>query len=134
MTGNAPVPGVVVPKVKTCIMAYKIAIASNNGESVNQHFAKAQNFLIYEILEAKVEFIEDRIVNTGFNENPQTDNRIEVIINTLSDCKAVFVSNIGEKAKRQLDLNGIKSFAVNFSLNNIFTTLLKRQNSRVRLL
>jgi predicted Fe-Mo cluster-binding NifX family protein len=115
-------------------MAYRIAIASSDGESVNQHFARAENFLIYEITEGKVAFIEDRLVNAGFGESAHSDARIEEIKNLLSDCKAVFVSKIGEKAIRYLNINGIKSFAVNFSLNFIFTTLLKRQNSRVRII
>ena len=120
--------------LKILNMTYRIAIASSDGDSVNQHFAKAENFLIYEITAGKVEFIEDRLVNTGFGESSHSDMRIEEITNLLSDCKIVFVSNIGEKAIRYLKNNGINSFAVNFSLNFIFTTLIKIQNSRVRII
>ena len=120
--------------LKILNMTYRIAIASSDGDSVNQHFAKAENFLIYEITDGKVEFIEDRLVNAGFGEISHSDTRIEEITNLLSDCNIVFASKLGEKAIKYLYINGIKSFAVNFSLNFIFTTLIKRQNSRVRII
>jgi nitrogen fixation protein NifX len=128
------VPDQVVVALKILNMTYRIAIASSDGDSVNQHFAKAENFLIYEITEGKVEFIEDRLVNAAFDESSHSDIRIEEITNLLSDCKIVFASKLGEKAIKYLYINGIKSFAVNFSLNFIFTTLIKRQNSRVRII
>ena len=115
-------------------MAYRIAIASSDGESVNQHFGQAGNFLVYEISDGKVEFIEDREVIIDPNEEFHSDANFERITLLLEDCKAVFVRNIGERAIRYLQVKGIKSFAVDFSLNYIFTTLLKRQNSRIKIL
>jgi len=128
------VPDQVVVALKILKMAYRIAIASSDGDLVNQHFAKAENFLIYEITEGNVEFIEDRLVNAGFDESTHSDIRIEEITNLLCDCKIVFALKLGEKAIKYLYINGIKSFAVNFSLNFIFTTLIKRQNSRIRII
>jgi len=115
-------------------MAYRIAIASSDGESVDQHFGQAINFLIYEISEGQVEFIEDREVITNQDQEFHSDANFERITILLKDCKAVFVRKIGERAIRYLLVNGIKSFAVDYSLNFIFTTLIKRQNSRVKLL
>jgi predicted Fe-Mo cluster-binding NifX family protein len=114
--------------------SYRIAIASSDGESVNQHFAQAENFLIYEVSDDGVVFIEDREVNVNSEEKLHSDTKIEIITNLLKDCKAVFVLKIGERAIRYLYVNGIKSFPVNYSLNRIFTTLVKRQNGRVRIL
>ena len=115
-------------------MSYRIAIASSDGESVNQHFGQAGNFLIYEITEGHVDFIEDREVTIDLAEKAQSDAHFERVTILLKDCKAVFVLKIGERAIRYLYINGIKSFAVDFSLNFIFMTLLKRQNSRIKLL
>jgi predicted Fe-Mo cluster-binding NifX family protein len=115
-------------------MSYRIAIASSDGESVNQHFGQAGNFLIYEVSEGHVDFIEDREVIFDPEIHTQSDANFERVTILLSDCKAVFVLKIGERAIRYLLVNGIKSFAVNFSLNFIFTTLIKRQNSRIKLL
>jgi len=79
-------------------MAYRIAIASTNGESVDQHFGQARNFLIYEILEDRVEFIEDREVDFISNEATHADSNLGRVSLLLKDCKAVFVVKIGEKA------------------------------------
>lgn len=115
-------------------MVYKIAIASSDGQTVDQHFGQAVNFLIYEVSNGKIEFIEDRDVNAIINENSTPDTRITQVINLLNDCKIVFAAKIGERVVRDLYANGIKSFAVSFSLNEIFTTIIKRQGSRVRII
>jgi predicted Fe-Mo cluster-binding NifX family protein len=115
-------------------MAYKIAIASSDGQTVDQHFGQAANFLIYQVSEGVIEFIVDRDVNTYIKEDQHFDSRITQTIKLVSDCKIVFASKIGERVIKELYTYGIKSFAVNFSLNEIFTTIIKRQNSRVRII
>jgi nitrogen fixation protein NifX len=115
-------------------MAYRIAIASSDGESVNQHFGQTKNFLIYDILEGSVEFVEDREVNFETNESAHSDSNLGQLSILLKDCKAVFVSKIGEKASSYLYINGISSFSVNYSLNHIFSTLLKRQKSKLKVI
>jgi predicted Fe-Mo cluster-binding NifX family protein len=115
-------------------MAYKIAIASSDGESVNQHFGKAESFLIYEVFDGKVEFVEDREVSISTRETVYSKSHINNIIELVSDCKAVFAIRIGDHAARELFSRGIKAFSVDFSLNYIFTTLIKRQTGRVRVI
>ncbi|MDP4210516.1 MAG: NifB/NifX family molybdenum-iron cluster-binding protein [Bacteroidota bacterium] len=114
-------------------MSYRIAIASNDGVLVDQHFGQAENFLVYEVSDGNAEFVEDREVPHFEDEIGHSEANLERIANLLSDCKVVFVQRIGKRAERHLLLNGIKSFAVDFSVNHILTTLLKRQNGRVKL-
>jgi predicted Fe-Mo cluster-binding NifX family protein len=108
-------------------MAYRIAIASSNGESVNQHFGQAENFLIYEVSNGKVNFIEDREVEAASNGKEHSAIGLTRVADTLQDCNAVFVLKIGMQASRYLYQRGLKSFEVDFSLNHIFNTLLKNQ-------
>lgn len=108
-------------------MAYRIAIASSNGESVNQHFGQAENFLIYEVTNGKVNFIEDREVEAASDGNRHSENGLARVAVILNDCNAVFVVKIGMQASRFLYQRGLKSFEVDFSLNHIFNTLLKNQ-------
>jgi predicted Fe-Mo cluster-binding NifX family protein len=115
-------------------MTYKIAIASSDGQKVDQHFGQAINFLIYEVSTGVINFIEDRDVNKCIDVDSNPETRISQIIHLLSDCKIVFASKIGERVVRELYDNGIKSFAVHFTLNEIFNTIIKRQNSRVRII
>ena len=111
-------------------MAYRIAIASSNGESVDQHFGQAENFLIYEITDNGVNFIEDREVGAASNGKEHSDIGLNRVVDALYDCKAVFVLKIGMKASRYLNQRGLKSFEVDYSLHHIFTILLKNQQKK----
>lgn len=115
-------------------MSYRIAIASSNGESVDQHFGQAQNFLIYEIGSKSVDFVEDREVQLVQGETPHSEESLERLVKLLEDCSAVFVLKIGVRSSKYLQLRNISIFEVDFSLNHIFTTLIKQQQGRVRIL
>jgi predicted Fe-Mo cluster-binding NifX family protein len=113
----------------------RIAIASSNGESVDQHFGQADNFLIYDVGDTEVEFVEDRDVSTSFGSSPHSDENLERLAGLLSDCSAVFVLKIGARSYKYLYERGVNSFEVNFSLHHIFKTLLKnKERGRVRLI
>lgn len=107
-------------------MGYRIAIASSNGESVNQHFGQTENFLIYEISAEGAVFIEDREVIPA-SEGEHSEAGLKRVADELYDCSAVFVLKIGMKASRYLYQLGLKSFQVNYSLNYIFEKLIKNQ-------
>ncbi len=112
-------------------MSYKIAIASSDGESVNQHFGQARNFLIYEITHEEVNFIEEREVEVVLGETEQSEERIVRVADLLQDCRAIFVQKIGMKISRYLYQRDIKSFQVKYPLNYIFTTLLKNEQKGI---
>lgn len=113
---------------------YRIAIASSDGESVNQHFGQARSLLIYEISDAGVKFIEDREIKLIPDEAAHTERNMNIFAEALSDCSAVFVRRIGAQSAKFLHERNIRTFEVDFTLNHIVTTLLKRQTAgRVRL-
>lgn len=115
-------------------MEYRIAIASSDGQKVNQHFGQAENFLIYEIKKGEAEFIEDRIVNFIKPQAYHSDAHIKYLTDLLSDCKVVFALKIGDSAAQYLIQNGLKTFPVNFSINHIVNSLLRLQNGRVKII
>jgi predicted Fe-Mo cluster-binding NifX family protein len=115
-------------------MSYRIAIASSNGESVDQHFGQAQNFLIYQVSSKGIDFVEDREVQLAQSETPHSEENLEHLVKLLDDCSAVFVLKIGARSSSYLQLRNISIFEVDFSLNHIFTTLIKQQQGRVRIL
>lgn len=110
-------------------MSYKIAIASSNGESVNQHFGQSKNFLIYQISKDGVIFLEDRSVAHEASDS-RHDDQLPYLADQIQDCNAIFVLKIGMKASRYLYQRNIKSFQVNYSLNYILETLLKNERER----
>jgi nitrogen fixation protein NifX len=115
--------------------SYRIAIASSDGNAVDLHFGQATSFLIYEIGDEKVDFIEERDVCLIPGEAAHTEENMKILAEALHDCSAVFVRRIGQRSLRYLFERKITAFEVNFSLNHIFNTLLKsKQRGRVRIL
>ncbi len=75
-----------------------MAVASSGGGIINQHFGHASEFLIYEISPMDVRFIGHRKVDlycSGSDNCGKTETRLDKIITTLKDCKAVLCSKIG---------------------------------------
>lgn len=78
----------------------KIAIASNNGKTVNLHFADATTFLIFEFHENQVNFQELR-------EKPRKSiqdhsDRWKQSLELINDCQAVLCCRIGPEPKKTL--------------------------------
>ena len=116
------------------MMTYRIAIASSNGETVNEHFGQATGLLIYEIGEEGVRFVDDRTVRLIPGEAAHTEGNMERFAEALHDCSAVFVRRIGARSAGYLHRRHISTFEVDFTLHHIFTTLVKNvQRGRVRL-
>lgn len=115
-------------------MTYRIAIASRDGESVNEHFGQARNLLVYEVDDTCIRFVEDREIELRAGEAAHTAENMKIFAEALSDCSAVFVRRIGARSATYLNARNIRTFEVDFSLNRIFAALLRHQTvGRVRL-
>lgn len=94
-------------------MSTRVAVASNDGKFINQHFGHAKMFLIFELNdEGSFEFLETRenvpTCNGGDHEVSALDNTF----NMIKDTNIVLVSQIGPGASQFLISNGIKPFMV----------------------
>ncbi|KKM09360.1 hypothetical protein SY88_19150 [Clostridiales bacterium PH28_bin88] len=91
-------------------MTYKIAVASSDGRVVNQHFAAATHFAIFEIGEGGdyrfVELREALPIRTGISRNGQG---LEYMAEVIRDCQAVLVSWVGPGTVRVLRSKGIEA-------------------------
>ena len=87
-------------------MPIKVAAASSDGKLVNQHFGKAQKFLIFEIKDnGEHEFIELRETAPRCGGDPNLKNEI---IELISDCNILLVSQIGPGAQKKLLNRGVR--------------------------
>ncbi|HID99786.1 MAG TPA: dinitrogenase iron-molybdenum cofactor biosynthesis protein [Thiotrichaceae bacterium] len=89
----------------------KIAIASSDGKMVNQHFGKAKQFLIFEVDDEEINFIEIRknqpaCGSTEFGGH--TENALNRTVSLISDCEAVLCRRIGLGAEEELRKYGIE--------------------------
>lgn len=87
---------------------YKIAVASSDGIVVNQHFGRANQFMIYGLKEDNTpHYIETRNVNPVCEGGTHDDNKLSDNIKLFSDCKYILISRIGQGASYMLERNGI---------------------------
>ena len=87
----------------------KVAVVSSDGKVINQHFGKASRFLIFEVDDGKIRFIEERVSAPvcGSAENGHSDNSLGRTFSLISDCKAVLCARIGGGAEEELRKGGI---------------------------
>jgi len=90
----------------------RIAVATSNGLLVDQHFGQVKEFYIYESNGLSVKFIEKREVIpycTGGGEcNDAKEDKIERIIKTIEECRAVLALRIGSSPSKRLSAMGIR--------------------------
>jgi len=89
----------------------RLAVASTDRNMVDQHFGHARRFLIYEVIDKDIRFVEERKVEnycTGPEECLSKEKRLLATILMLKDCKSILVSMIGPYPKKRLTEEGIK--------------------------
>jgi predicted Fe-Mo cluster-binding NifX family protein len=96
----------------------KVAVASENGAVVQEHFGRATQFLIYEIEEEGCRLVEIRKNHPACGSAPEGDgeghseDRMQDSIELVSDCRAVVVAQIGRAAVERLANRGVHAFVI----------------------
>ncbi len=111
-------------------MAYKIAIASSDGENVDLSFGAAESFYIYDVNGVEFALSEERILGSGEDaalQNPSggcesgcgggsgcgaSSQKVE----SLSDCRSIVCRKIGFGVTKQLEKKAISGFSVECSV------------------
>lgn len=91
----------------------KVAIATSDGFTVNEHFGHAKFFRVYELTESGHKFLELRDAVAACQHSLGHDTtRFDKIIELLSDCDALLVQKIGEGAAAYLIERNVRVFEV----------------------
>src|SRR6266568_820763 len=91
----------------------RVAVASNDGNSVNEHFGRARSFHIYEVNEdGSSHLVEQRAITPHCPGNSELAHSSDATVEQLSDVDAVLVAQIGPGAQSSLNRKGIRSFAL----------------------
>jgi nitrogen fixation protein NifX len=97
-------------------MAYRIAIASTDGENIDLHFAKSSQFYIFDVHDKDYAFVEVR-------KNPEIIRHGEIefqkIMAILKDCSAIVVSQIGYGAAKYIFSTGIRVFEAPYPIKDV---------------
>ncbi|GAQ95549.1 nitrogen fixation protein NifX [Thermodesulfovibrio aggregans] len=98
----------------------KVAFASTDGKTVNEHFGRCGQFIIYEIGKDCYRFLEirqfsedrDRKIEES-KDNPELHNDfVWEKVKSLSDCKIIYMTEIGPPSAARLSQKGIMPLKV----------------------
>lgn len=90
--------------------ALKVAFATKDLKTVNQHFGSAQTFAIYAVDPKHSELLE--VAEFGQLEQDGNEDKLATKIELLEGCAAVYCQAVGASAVRQLVASGIQPVKV----------------------
>lgn len=90
--------------------ALKVAFASTDMKSVNQHFGSAESFVIYAIDPEQTKMLE--VAQFGDLAQDGNEDKLIVKMKSLEGCIAVYSQAVGASAVRQLKAIGIQPVKV----------------------
>ena len=98
----------------------RVAIATSDGVSVNEHFGHAKFFRVYELEADGHRLVEIRDAVAACQHSLGHDTtRFDKIIDLLADCDAVLVQMIGEGAAAYLINKGVRVFQVSGGIDPV---------------
>ena len=106
-------------------MDVKIAVASSDGQTVNEHFGRARSFRIYRLHDGGHEFLETREIEPVCSGQAHDDDALGKTAETLSDCRGVVAAQIGAGAIDALLMHRIMAFTLPGSITEAIDALVK---------
>lgn len=100
----------------------KIAIATTDGVTVNEHFGRTEKFQIYVITSdgpVKVKEVPVKPLSTGDKKHPFDADRFQGIADALNGCERVYVTQIGERPAAELGKIGVEPIIFQGLINSI---------------
>lgn len=105
-------------------MNTRVAFASTDGQTVNEHFGHAKYWEIYDIGE-DIEYVDSRMVQASCScHDPKV---FEAMLDALSDCEVLLVAKIGGGAAQFLISKGKRVFEAAGDLYSIADSLVERK-------
>jgi len=98
----------------------KVAFATTDGINVDEHFGRAGMFAIYELTEDGYRFVEIRQFSEGRDSEIEKtkgmgeihEDRVQRKVDRLSDCKIIYLAEIGGPSAARLARKGIMPLKV----------------------
>ncbi len=99
--------------------AYRVAIASTDNRYVDQHFGRAESFLIVDVYEkGYYREIEQRFVEPVCSGGHHDQNNLRKGVDAVGDCNFVLAAKIGPGAVAELEERGIAAFEMPGSVHD----------------
>lgn len=111
-------------------MSIKVALSSEDGKTVHQHFGRTTQFVICEIGDDGPRFLELRrnLPPCGTadddDDNGHDETRMDRTVALVADCRAVICAQIGRGAVVRLAERGIQAFVIPDFISSALTRLI----------
>lgn len=87
----------------------RFAIASKEGKAISEHFGHAKSFMIYELKDGAISFLENREVEHYCLGQTSSKTAMAGILEAVKDCHSVFVAKIGDGPTEKLQAIGVEA-------------------------
>lgn len=104
-------------------MDTKIAVASTDGTTVNEHFGRASVFRIYRLHDQGHEFLELRENAPPCEGQRHDDDALDRAARLIADCRGVVAAQIGPGAIDALIGQRVLAFAMEGTIDGALDTL-----------
>jgi predicted Fe-Mo cluster-binding NifX family protein len=98
-------------------MDVKIAVASSDGTTINEHFGRARAFRIYRLRDQGHEFLELRENTPACGGQQHDDDVLDKAARLISDCRGVVAAQVGPGAIDALIGHRILAFTMSGSID-----------------
>ncbi|MEI6205422.1 MAG: NifB/NifX family molybdenum-iron cluster-binding protein [Desulfuromonadales bacterium] len=106
-------------------MDVRIAVASSDGQTVNEHFGRARSFRIYRLNDSGSELVETRTIEAVCSGHAHNDDALNRTAQALSDCQGVVAAQIGAGAIDALLTHRIMAFTLPGTIEEALEALVR---------
>ena len=99
-----------------------IAVASTDGEMVNEHFGRATHFWVFDVSKSQHVLIMVRKVeplSTGDQNHAFDPARMAKTWEAIKDCERVYCTKIGDRPRLELEKAGITPITYSDAISSI---------------
>jgi predicted Fe-Mo cluster-binding NifX family protein len=107
-------------------MKHRIAVATEDGLTIHQHFGRAEGFQIVDIEDGVYKFVEKRSVESSCRQGGHSTESFDAVLKILSDCEAVVVGKIGPGAGDYLIDRGMRVFEGSGIVDDVLGTIIEQ--------
>lgn len=107
----------------------RVAVASRDGKTVNDHFGRARQFLIFELEGTLLRLLEVRpnlAICQGGEEPDHTRDALGRSVDLLRDCDGILVAKIGPGPREQLEAAGVRVLELPGIIDEVFAEVVAR--------
>ncbi len=103
----------------------KVAVATTDGVTINEHFGRASEFIVYDVNEDGTYTEVKKITAKGVG-GEDSHESLDDTVKLLEGVETVLAAQIGPKAVKALQIRGIIGFGIGGSVNSALNSYAKR--------